>query len=548
MLKHWKKRVWGAAALWVVVTAAVPVHAGPIVDWFRNMHSPPKPPCASGTCAKPAACTAPGGCAPATPNTYYPGAPAAIPGATGIPGATAVPPAAPTVVPGAVTYGAPGTMVQPGTMPPRYVQPGVGASTIPPPGTVFPNSVTPPPAYPPRTTNYPPTTSYPLPGYSTTAAPIGATSSPVAQAAYFAPSGTVAAPVMPVANCPNCARPAAPVNAAPGLAMPQTVHYAPYTAYRTNWVQVPVTVYRPITAIDPATGRPITVVQPCTATAWQVQRVPMHGQPFLSRYQPLPVSNPTGAVVGAPMAMPAGAVPLAAPAGNCPTGVCPQPSAPIGSGVIPMAPTTALPASPPTTLAPSTTLEPRAGVAPSPPTTQPPSYLGSPARVAPPPSGAVPADQRPTLQPGEGAAPGVYNYPPQRDPYSNIPPYIPPPPPPPPSSPSSPPPPAAARSQPETRFEPNVNVPTTSGASRSFQPTVPTARPATPIKPLPDPDAEERDDVDRSTPRLIVPQERTAASRGMQPVHRVVPAPSPARVAPVADKTWDASGWKAARP
>jgi hypothetical protein len=86
------------------------------------------------------------------------------------------------------------------------------------------------------------------------------------------------------------------------------------------------------------------------------------------------------------------------------------------------------------------------------------------------------------------------------------------------------------------------------GPATTLEPRAGAPAPTTPIKPLPDPDADERDEVDRSTPRLIVPQERTAASRGMQPVHRVVPSSPPARVTPAADKTWDASGWKAARP
>jgi hypothetical protein len=50
--------------------------------------------------------------------------------------------------------------------------------------------------------------------------------------------------------------------------------YVPYTAYRTNWQQVPVTYYRPVTNSDPCTGCTVTCMRPCTTYQWQAQRVP----------------------------------------------------------------------------------------------------------------------------------------------------------------------------------------------------------------------------------------------------------------------------------
>ncbi len=97
-------------------------------------------------------------------------------------------------------------------------------------------------------------------------------------------------PVQPVAsNCNTCAR--VPQTAAvapnayglqPGQCMKtcqQTcsrvvVNYVPHTAYRTDWKQVPVTQYRPVTNSDPCTGCTVTCMKPCTTYTYQCQRVP----------------------------------------------------------------------------------------------------------------------------------------------------------------------------------------------------------------------------------------------------------------------------------
>ena len=49
------------------------------------------------------------------------------------------------------------------------------------------------------------------------------------------------------------------------------VGYAP--TYRTNWVRVPVTYYRPVTSYN-ASGYPFTGAVPCNTYSWQAQRVP----------------------------------------------------------------------------------------------------------------------------------------------------------------------------------------------------------------------------------------------------------------------------------
>lgn len=52
------------------------------------------------------------------------------------------------------------------------------------------------------------------------------------------------------------------------------VNYVPYTAYRTDWEQVPVTSYQPTTSADPCTGCSVTCMKPCTSYSWQMKRVP----------------------------------------------------------------------------------------------------------------------------------------------------------------------------------------------------------------------------------------------------------------------------------
>ncbi|HVX09643.1 MAG TPA: hypothetical protein VHC22_00440 [Pirellulales bacterium] len=54
----------------------------------------------------------------------------------------------------------------------------------------------------------------------------------------------------------------------------QTVNYVPQTCYRTQYVSVPVTTYRPVTGRDPCTGCPVTCMQPTTSVVQQARMVP----------------------------------------------------------------------------------------------------------------------------------------------------------------------------------------------------------------------------------------------------------------------------------
>ncbi|MBM4003317.1 MAG: hypothetical protein FJ295_08520 [Planctomycetes bacterium] len=76
--------------------------------------------------------------------------------------------------------------------------------------------------------------------------------------------GRAAVPAVPAATAPICA----------ACQRPLTVNIAPQVSYRTSWIQVPVTSYRPVAGFDPRTGQYVTVYQPCTSTTWQAQRVP----------------------------------------------------------------------------------------------------------------------------------------------------------------------------------------------------------------------------------------------------------------------------------
>lgn len=54
----------------------------------------------------------------------------------------------------------------------------------------------------------------------------------------------------------------------------QTVNYVPQTCYRTQYVNVPVTTYRPVASRDPCTGCPVTTLRPSTTVVRQAQLVP----------------------------------------------------------------------------------------------------------------------------------------------------------------------------------------------------------------------------------------------------------------------------------
>ncbi len=114
------------------------------------------------------------------------------------------------------------------------------------------------------------------------------------------------------------------------------MQYMPSTGYRTRLLKVPVTYYRPVSTIDPATGVPVTYMAPCTSNTWQVRRVPY------TTYSPVVSSV---AVVGAsacptmqpidcgacPTSMPATTNPASEPYYNPPSNYVPGSSAPLGT-------------------------------------------------------------------------------------------------------------------------------------------------------------------------------------------------------------------------
>ncbi len=58
--------------------------------------------------------------------------------------------------------------------------------------------------------------------------------------------------------------------------IPQTqAAYLPTAGYASQWNRAPVTYYRPVTQLDPATGTTVTRMMPCTSYELQAQRVPM---------------------------------------------------------------------------------------------------------------------------------------------------------------------------------------------------------------------------------------------------------------------------------
>lgn len=185
------------------------------------------------------------------------------------------------------------------------------------------------------------------PPASVTAPPAWCT--PLRPPAAVAPPPAVAAPVYP----PAAAVPAAPVVAS----------YAPQVRYRTTWVPVPVTYYRPVVSVDPATGCPTTGLQPCNSYSWQLRRVPVVSyRPTYSCWL-RDLWAPAAPALVAPAAVPAD--PCGVPLAPC----CPDMS---GATLAPAPATT-----PPAPWAPATTV-PGASPAPAP----------------------TPADTRPSLDPG----------------------------------------------------------------------------------------------------------------------------------------------------
>lgn len=84
--------------------------------------------------------------------------------------------------------------------------------------------------------------------------------------------GGSATPTYGAAPLYSAAAPADPCCAPPQIS--QTVNYVPQTCYRTQYVNVPVTTYRPVTGRDPCTGCPVTCLRPTTAYVQQARMIP----------------------------------------------------------------------------------------------------------------------------------------------------------------------------------------------------------------------------------------------------------------------------------
>ena len=100
------------------------------------------------------------------------------------------------------------------------------------------------------------------------------------------------------------------------------------TTYNTSYYRAPITYYRPMTSVDPATGTTVTVQRPCTSYVQQLRRVPYNS--FLPTNQPVAAPAPT-----------------AAPTQNC-VPACPDVCAAPSAMPIPSAPATIAPIAPAT--------------------------------------------------------------------------------------------------------------------------------------------------------------------------------------------------------
>lgn len=143
----------------------------------------------------------------------------------------------------------------------------------------------------------------------------------------------------------KCGKPApmaAPVIEAAPVAAPTVVNYVPQTCYRTQYVTVPVTTYRPAMGCDPCTGFPVTTMRPVIAYVQQARLVPYTtyravmtapvslGLPVMGSvgYAPsagcsgcsaAPAAQPYYNAAPAPIAAPAAAAPLGAASPGAPT-------------------------------------------------------------------------------------------------------------------------------------------------------------------------------------------------------------------------------------
>ena len=319
------------------------------------------------------------------------------------------------------------------------------------------------------------------------------TCQPVATTAYFG-----------AAACDPCAQ--------PSMVQQSVVNYVPQTAFRTTWVKVPVTNYRPVASVDPCTGCGVTAMRPCTTAVWQARRMPVVS------YRPTIALSTAGA--------------CCAPALQTSIGTC-------GACCAPAQQTYSSPAV--QAVAPGGCSGCSAGSAITTPTYSSPITTPSYSLPQTPPATTTPftpspADQPPSLEPGALQG-GVYQG-------------------------SS------------TRYSPSTTTASgnMSSQSTSSQPTRGEQQPANifNVRPVPDPEAQQPSEKPNGAPRLLNPRERTAAwpiqgdwaitpvvwpqaaseqlaASSTTPAVHFDSAPAKTPMPEDADQ-WDASGWTSIRP
>lgn len=356
-------RRWVASCLLiptVALGAAQRANAASIFDCFTGKKTSTASNCKTGQCGSAPAAAAPGGTVPGGTQPYMVpiGPPRYIPAPAGSQ------PGAPSLSPSGVSIPSsdPATVSRP-----VWPANGLPQSTYYQPATTVPSTVPSP---------YPSTVPSNVPSGVPSAV------SPVPSSVY------------PGSSCPTCQQTVG-------------VNYAPYTAYRSQTINVPTTLYRPVTAIDPRTGTAVTVLQPCQTTTQQVQRTPApFSRSFARAYRPIPVSKkPTTVgmpVTTVPLVVNPAYVPVVSTPSTAPGATWNTYGAVAPTGGYYMAPAVANPYAAAPNYGSAYATVPATGYAP--PSYSAPSYA-SPSYSAP--AYVPPAPQASTV-PGATAAPGPW--------------------------------------------------------------------------------------------------------------------------------------------
>ena len=118
----------------------------------------------------------------------------------------------------------------------------------------------------------------------------------------------------------------------------QSCRYVPQTCYRTEYCNVPVTTYRPVSTCDPCTGCTTTCMKPCTTYQRQARQVPYTSYRMVceTRYSPVvscqpAVCDPCGSPCGLGNCATGNCATGNCATGNCATGNCATVSGTVGS-------------------------------------------------------------------------------------------------------------------------------------------------------------------------------------------------------------------------